>query len=150
MKRSVLLALSIPFMFAAPATAEDMKQEVTKLAAAYMDCFNKQDAACIAALYTKDGFLVNPAGKQVLTDYYGGAFKAGMNKLEVTVDETWQIDNDTPGAMGKFRVTGKSDKGEAMEMGGIWTAAYVKEDGKWKARMLTAAPKPPEQKAAAK
>jgi len=150
MKRSVLLSLCIPFMFAAPAAAEDMKQEVTKLAAAYMDCFNKQDAACIAALYTKDGFLVNPAGKQVLTDYYGGAFKAGMNKLEVTVDETWQIDNDTPGAMGKFRVTGKSDKGEAMEMAGIWTAAYVKEDGKWKARMLTAAPKPPEQKAAAK
>jgi uncharacterized protein (TIGR02246 family) len=150
MKRSVLLALCIPFMIAAPAAAEDMKQEVTKLAAAYMDCFSKQDAACIAALYTKDGFLVNPAGKQVLTDYYGGAFKAGMNKLEVTVDEVWQIDNDTPGAMGKFRATGKSDKGEQMELAGFWTAAYVREDGKWKARMLTAAPKPPEQKAAAK
>jgi ketosteroid isomerase-like protein len=66
-----------------------------------------------------------------------------MNKLEVTVDDVWQIDNDTPGAMGKFRVTGKNDKGDPMESAGIWTAVYVKEDGKWKARMLTAAPTPP-------
>jgi ketosteroid isomerase-like protein len=51
--------------------------------------------------------------------------------------------------MGKFRVTGKNDKGEPMDSAGVWTAAYVKQDGKWKARMLTAAPKPPEQKAAA-
>ena len=150
MKRSVLLALCIPFMFAAPASADDMKQEVGKIAASYMACFNKQDASCIAALYTKDGFILNPAGKHVLTEYYGGAFKAGMDKLEATVEETWQIDNDTPGAMGKFRVTGKNDKGEPMESAGVWTAAYVKQDGGWKIRMLAAAPKPPDQKAAAK
>jgi uncharacterized protein (TIGR02246 family) len=150
MKRSVLLALCIPFIFTAPVSADDMKQEITKIASAYMDCFSKQDAACIAALYTRDGFIVNPAGKQVVTEYYTGAFKAGMTKLEATVDDVWQIDNDTPAAMGKFQVTGKSEKGEPMEMAGVWTAAYVKEDGKWKARMLTAAPNPPEQKTAAK
>jgi len=145
MKRSVLFALCIPFAFSAPASADDMKQEVTKIAAAYADCFNKQDAACIAALYSKDGFLVNPAGKHAILVYYGNAFKAGMNKLEVTVDEAWQLDNDTPGAMGKFRVTGKNDKGEPMESAGVWTGVYVKEDGKWKARMLTAAPLPPKK-----
>ena len=149
MKRSVLLAC-IPFIFAAPASAEDLKPEITKIAASYMACFNKQDASCIAALYTKDGFFINPAGKHVVTEYYGGAFKAGMNKLEAIVEETWQIDNDTPGAMGKFHVTGKNDKGELMDSAGIWTAAYVKQDGGWKIRMLTAAPKPPEQRAAAK
>jgi uncharacterized protein (TIGR02246 family) len=145
MKRSVLLALSIPFALSAPASADDMKQEVSKIASAYMDCFSKQDPACIAALYTKDGFIVNPAGKHEIPVYYGGAFKAGMNKLEVTVDDVWQIDNDTPGAMGKFRVTGKNDKGDPMDSAGIWTAVYVKEDGKWKARMLTAAPTPPKK-----
>ena len=149
MKRSVLLALCIPFVFSASASAEDMKQEFSQMASAYMDCFNKQDPACIAALYTKDGFLVNPAGKHEISVYYSNAFKAGLNKLESTVDEVWQIDDDTPGAMGKFRVTGKNDKGEPMDTAGDWTAAYVKQDGKWKARMLTAAPKPPEQKAAA-
>ena len=149
MKRSVLLALSIPFAFSAPASADDMKQEVSKMASVYMDCFSKQDPACIAALYTKDGFIVNPAGKHEIPVYYGNAFKAGLNKLEATVDDVWQIDDDTPGAMGKFRVTGKNDKGEPMDTAGVWTAAYVKQYGKWKARMLTAAPKPPEQKAAA-
>jgi ketosteroid isomerase-like protein len=104
-----------PFAFSAPASADDMKQEITKIASAYMDCFSKQDPACIAALYTKDGFIVNPAGKHVITEYYGGAFKAGLTKLEATVDEVWEIDNDTPGAMGKFRVTGKNDKGEPMD-----------------------------------
>ncbi|WP_456631976.1 nuclear transport factor 2 family protein [Bradyrhizobium sp. URHC0002] len=98
-----------------------MKQEVSKIAASYMACFNKQDASCIAALYTKDGFIINPAGKHIITEYYGGAFKAGMNKLEATVEEAWQIDNDTPGAMGKFLVTGKNDKGEPMDSVGIWT-----------------------------
>jgi hypothetical protein len=81
MKRSVLLALCIPFFFTAPARADDMKQEITKIASAYMDCFVKQDPACIAALYTKDGLIVNPAGKHVVTEYYSGAFKAGMTKL---------------------------------------------------------------------
>jgi len=145
MKRSVLLALSIPFAFAAPASADDMKQEISKIASAYVDCFGKQDPACIAALYTKDGFLVIPAGKHEIPVYYGNAFKAGLNKLEATVDEVWQIDNDTPGAMGKFRVTGKNDKGEPIDSAGIWTGVYVKEDGKWKARMLTAAPAPPKK-----
>jgi hypothetical protein len=50
MKRSVLLALSIPFAFSAPASADDMKQEVSKIASAYMDCFSKQEPTCIAAL----------------------------------------------------------------------------------------------------
>jgi ketosteroid isomerase-like protein len=142
MKRSVLLALCIPFVFSAPASAEDLKQEFSKISSTYVDCFNKQDPACLAALYTKDGFVVNPDGKHELAAYYGGAFKAGLNKLESTVVETWQLDDNTPGAMGKWRATGKNDKGEPMEMTGVWTAAYVKQDGKWKVRMLTVAPDP--------
>ena len=143
MKRSVLLALCIPFMFSAPASADDLKQEVSKIVSAYMDCFSKQDPACVAALYTKDGLsLIRPGSTR--SGLYGDAFKAGLNKLKSTVDEVWQIDNDTPGAMGKFRVTGKNDKGEPMERV-AWTAVYVKQDGKWKIRMLTAAPIPPKK-----
>jgi ketosteroid isomerase-like protein len=143
MKRSVFLALCIPFVFSAPASADDMKQEVSKMISAYMDCFNKQDPACIAALYTKDGFLVNPAGKHEVSVYYGNAFKAGLNKLEIATDEVWQVDDNTPGAMGKFRATGKNAKGEPMEVAGVWTAVYAKQDGIWKSRMLTVAPAPP-------
>ena len=72
--------------------------------------------------------------------------KAGFNKLDVSVDETWQIDEDTPAAVGKFHITGKNDKGEAVDAEGVWSAAYVKQDGGWKIRMLTASVKPPPAK----
>ncbi|MBR0692930.1 nuclear transport factor 2 family protein [Bradyrhizobium lablabi] len=145
MKRSVLLALCIPFVFSVPASADDMKQEVSKIASAYMDCYTKQDPACVAALYTKDGIFINPAGKHDVATAYAGTFKAGFNKLDATVDEVWQVDDDTPAAMGKFHITGKNDKGDALDASGTWTAVYVKVDGKWKARMLTAAPIPPKK-----
>src|SRR3954454_7925609 len=113
MKRS-LLALCIPFAFMTPAVADDFKQEASKLVEAYKACYTKQDAACIAALYTKDGIWVNPDGKKDVTAAYTDTFKAGFNKLESTIVETFQIDNDTPGVIGKFHITGKNDKGEAV------------------------------------
>ena len=115
MKRSVLLALCIPFVFSAPASADDFKQEVSKMVLSYIDCYTKQDPACVAALYTKDGVFINPAGKNDVATYYGGAFKAGFNKLDSTVEEVWQVDNDTPAALGKFHITGKNDKGDALD-----------------------------------
>ena len=72
-------------------------------------------------------------------------FKAGFNKLDSTVEEVWQVDNDTPAALGKFHITGKNDKGDALNASGTWTAVYVKVDGNWKIRMLTAAPVPPKK-----
>lgn len=122
-----------------------MKQEVSKIASAYMDCFGKQDPACVAGLYTKDGVFINPAGKHDVAAAYAGTFKAGFNKLNSTVEEVWQVDNDTPAAVGKFHITGKNDKGDALDASGTWTAVYVKADGKWNIRMLTAAPMPPKK-----
>jgi uncharacterized protein (TIGR02246 family) len=145
MKRS-LLVLCIPFAFMTPAVADDFKQEASKLVEAYKACYTKQDAACVAALYTKDGIWVNPDGKKDVTAAYTDTFKAGFNKLESTIVETFQIDNDTPGVIGKFHITGKNDKGEAVDAQGTWTAVYVKQADGWKFRMLTAAVKPPEQK----
>ena len=145
MKRSVLLALCIPFMFTASASADDFKQEVSKMVLSYIDCYTKQDPACVAALYTKDGVFINPAGKHDVATAYAGSFKAGFNKLDSTVEEVWQVDNDTPAALGKFHITGKNDKGDALNASGTWTAVYAKVDGNWKIRMLTAAPVPPKK-----
>ena len=118
----------------------------TKIASSYQGCYTKQDPACVAALYTKDGAFINSAGKQDPLTAYTNTFKAGFNKLDASVDETWQIDEDTPAAVGKFHITGKNDKGEAMDAEGVWSAAYVKQDGGWKIRMLTASVKPPPAK----
>ncbi|TWI11307.1 uncharacterized protein (TIGR02246 family) [Bradyrhizobium daqingense] len=145
MKRSVLFSLCIPLMSTAPAFAQDVKQEANKIASAYEGCYAKQDPACVAALYTKDGIFINPAGKHDVATYYAGAFKAGFNKLDATVDDVWQVDNDTPAAVGKFHITGKNDKGDALDASGTWTATYVKVDGQWKIRHLTASPAPPKK-----
>ena len=145
MNRSVLLASCIPLVFSVPAKAEDFKQEVAKMVLSYVDCYAKQDPACVAALYTKDGVFINPAGKHDVATVYASSFKAGFNKLDSTVEDVWQVDSDTPAAMGKFQISGKNEKGDALNASGTWTAVYVKADGKWKIRMLTAAPVPPKK-----
>jgi hypothetical protein len=40
-------------------------------------------------------------------------------------------------------VTGKSEKGDPLEVNIIWTSLDVRENGQWKIRMLTTVPKPP-------
>jgi len=155
MKRLVLLALSIPFAFSAPTSAAEKAppnstEAAIKITATYMDCFNKQDAACIAALYTRDGKFINPDGKHEVLIYYTEAFKAGLSKLVAQMEEAWPIDADTLLAMGRFHVNGKNDKDEPIALNGVWTSTNIIEDGGWKILMMTVAPKPPEQKAAAK
>ena len=41
---------------------QDMRHEAEKLMFAYADTFNKQDAAGLAAFYTKDGVIINQGG----------------------------------------------------------------------------------------
>ncbi|WP_247294787.1 hypothetical protein [Bradyrhizobium sp. 87] len=60
-RRSLLLALCSSAFISAPALADEVKQEAEKLAVAYTDCVAKKDAACVAALYTKDGVQINRA-----------------------------------------------------------------------------------------
>ncbi|MGY2907043.1 YybH family protein [Bradyrhizobium sp. URHC0002] len=136
------LALSLP---AAAADADqNLKQELTKVASAYTESFNKKDAAGIAALYGSGGVLVNTAGLQTdITKLYEGTFKAGFDQNEATVDQAWPLGADTALAVGEYRLTGKNQSGAAIENAGRWTSVYVREGGNWKIRMLTAFPKPP-------
>ena len=46
---------------------------------------------------------------------------------------------------GEARVTGKSEKGDPLDLTVIWTALDVRENGQWKIRMLTSLPKPSPQ-----
>jgi ketosteroid isomerase-like protein len=135
--------------FAVPAVAaagdENLKQEVAKIGAAYADSFNKQDGAGIAALFASGGVHVNPAGPRTdIADFYQGAFKAGFDREEITVDQAWPLGADTALAIGGYRITGKNQSGAPIETGGIWTATYITEGGKLKIRMLSAMPKPPQ------
>jgi ketosteroid isomerase-like protein len=142
---SVLSILIVALSTPALAADADLKQQVEQIGSAYAESFNKQDAAGIAALYANGGVLVNAAGPQAdIEKYYQGAFKAGLNHEEITVDQVWPLGTDTALAMGQYRLTGKNQSGAPIESAGIWTATDVREGGKWKIRMLSAIPKPPQ------
>jgi uncharacterized protein (TIGR02246 family) len=133
-----------------PASAADLKQEVDKIGAAYVEAVNKQDGAAIAALFAKDGVLVNSTGPHAeIQQTEERAFKAGINHLESRTDQVWPLGANTAIGVGEFRLTGKSPAGAPMDFVGRWSATYVLEGGAWKIRMLTALPKgqPPADKA---
>ena len=141
---AMILATSTIFLSPASAVAADttVKQEVEKIASAYAESFNKQNAAGVAALYASGGVLVNPTGlhtdiEQLIKD----AFKTGFDHMEITVNQVWPLGTDAALAMGEFRETGKNQSGAPIEFAGVWTATDVREDGHWKIRMLTGMPK---------
>jgi ketosteroid isomerase-like protein len=136
----LLLAVS---SLPAAAAEQNLKQEVEKIASAYSENFNKQNAAGIAALYATGGVQVNQAGPTTdIAKRYEGAFKAGFNHNEITVSEVSPLGNDAAVSMGEYRLTGKNQGGAPLEAAGIWTAVDVREGGTWKIRMLSAIPKP--------
>jgi ketosteroid isomerase-like protein len=143
LKLTLVLVLTA---LALPARADDaaLKKEAEQLLTSYQECFNtKHDPACIAALYTADGIMVNPMGTTTPSKYYTSAFQTGFTKLNATVKEIYPAGSDGAIAVGTYHVTGKDKDGKELDAGGTWTAAYVKEGGKLKVRMLTAVPKPP-------
>jgi uncharacterized protein (TIGR02246 family) len=148
MTRTVLLALSVPFAFliSTPSSADDIKQDIGKIGSAYEACFAKQDASCVAGLYASDGVWINPTGKHDIKTQYEETFKMGFTKLEAVVQDAWMIDADTPAAIGTFHITGKNDKGDALNGSGTWTGVYAKNSDALKIKMLTVAPNPPPAK----
>jgi len=139
-----------------PATASDpgLKEEIGKIASAYEQHFGKKDAAGITSLFTKDYLRVAATG--VVTDntkYYENAFAMGLNRLEVRLTDVQAVSDNLALATGESHITGKSDKGEAIDFTVVWTSLNVRDNGQWKIRMLTSAPKaplPPQQAQAAK
>jgi len=131
---------------AMPATAADqnLKEELGKVASAYEQHFNKKDAAGITSLYTKNYLRVTQNGIEPdNTKYYEGAFKNGLDHLEIKTTDVQPLSDNMAILTGESRVTGKSEKGDPVELNIIWTSLDVRENGQWKIRMLTTLPKPP-------
>jgi ketosteroid isomerase-like protein len=138
---------------AIPATAADtnLKEELGKVASVYEQLFNKKDAAGITSLYTKNYLRVTQNGVEPdNTKYYEGVFKNGLDHLEIKTTEVQPLSDNMAMLTGESRVTGKSEKGDPLELNIIWTSLDVRENGQWKIRMLTTLPKPPPPQQAAK
>jgi ketosteroid isomerase-like protein len=144
MRTSYAFALIVTLFTPATAVAgdENLKQVVEKIRAAYVENFNKQNPAGIAALYADGGIIIDDTGPHTnIAEYYEGAFKAGLNHEEATVDEVWPLGTDALLAIGQYHITGKSESGEPIELTGFWTATDIRENDNWKIRMLSGFPK---------
>jgi uncharacterized protein (TIGR02246 family) len=147
MRRAAFLSiLAIAFIVPSAAFADDadIQKAAPQMASAYMDVYNKQDPAGLAALYAPDAVVVNPAGvRQVNAKFFEGLFADGPRRVETVFDQAWPLTADTALGAGTFRVTGTTLKGEPVDLKGRWTSTYVRQDGKWKIRMLTTMSLPP-------
>jgi uncharacterized protein (TIGR02246 family) len=128
---------------------QDTRQEAEKLIFAYAATFNKQDAAGLAAFYTKDGVIINQrgviSGPSAIEEYLQTLFKAGFNHEEVTVDQVSPLGADAVLVRGEYHITGQGQNG-AIKIDGNWGGVNVREGGVLKIQLIMAVPKPPPPK----
>jgi uncharacterized protein (TIGR02246 family) len=143
----------IALAFALPASAQSVdpsaQQGVERIVATYAEHLNKQDAAGLADLFTKDGVFVSqsPAGAvksgpQAIVQYYQGMFKNGVDHVDITLSQVEPLGSDVAIGWGEYQVAGQRQSGP-IKFGGDWTATYVRDAGMWKIRLLSLIPKPP-------
>src|SRR4051794_15634419 len=96
MKASILSIMIVALFVPAFADDADFKKQLEQIGPTYIERFNKQDATGLAALYATGAIIVDPAGPHTdIVKVYEGAFKAGINHIEVNVDQAWSLGSDT-------------------------------------------------------
>ncbi len=145
----IIAAVAAIGLIARAYAQDDMRQEAEKLIFAYAATFNKQDAAGLAAFYTKDGVIINQRGvlrgPSAIEEYLQTLFKAGLNHEEVTIDEVSPLGADAVLVRGEYHITGQGQNG-AVKIDGNFGVVNVREDGVLKIRFIMAVPKPPPPK----
>ena len=100
-----------------------------------------------AATYTSDAVTVSPTGVQEINaKVIEGWFANGPRTIDTTFDQALPLSADTALGIGTFRLTGKTLKGEPVEVTARWANTYVRQDGQWKIRMATMIPQAPPPK----
>jgi uncharacterized protein (TIGR02246 family) len=118
-----------------------------QMAKRFSDYYDNQDAAAVASMFTKDGVRVSSGvdavstGPEAIKDIVTTQFKSGLAHIDLVVDQVSVVGTDVAIAVGKYRSTGQGQSGP-LSVNGNWTEVNVREEGVWKIRLLTLAPKP--------
>jgi len=155
MRASIIVAFAaLGFVTSASAQQIDQntRQQIERIAAAYVENWNKHDAAGVAGLYAKDGVLVTAtgavrSGSQEIEQTYQGAMKTFPQHNGQTIEQISPLGNDADIRIGQFHLSGQGQNGPT-KLYGRYTAVDVREGGTWKIRLLTAVPIPPPAQAA--
>ena len=112
------------------------------------EAYNKNDAAAVAALFTKDALLVEPdglfSGRQAIEKRYADTFQQSpIISFNTSRARRYlnAIDNAVWGA-GQWTSTFQSQTGPVFALG-YWSAIYVREGDEWKIRLWTINQTPP-------
>ena len=140
----IIVSLAVP---AFAGDEADLKKATDQFDTTYIEGFNKRDTAVMATHFTTNAVVVTRYGLQTdVKKVFDAVLKAGFDHAEVQTDQFWSLGPDTAIGTGQSHYTGKNQSGAPIESSNFWTATYVKEDGKWKIRMLTGFPKAPPAK----
>ena len=146
-----LVVLAISFALPTYAQQKDLAdpQTTQKILAsfkAFEEAHNNNDAAAIAAFYTRDAVFVTPGGpiigRQAIQKWYTDLYqwwhpknyktKADGNAFHLigtAGNEAW--------ATGEWSETGQGKHGEPFRIKGYWLNIYVREADDWKIRVDT-------------
>ena len=130
---------------------QNTRQQIERIAAAYVENWNKHDAAGIAALYAKDGVQVTATGvktgPQEIEQAYQNAMKAFPQHNGQTIEQISALGSDADIRIGEFHLAGQGPNGPT-KLDGRYTAIDVRKGWTWKIRLLKAIPITPPAQAA--
>ncbi len=100
---------------------------------AFMDAFNRGDAAGVAALYTEGGQLLPPnadtmAGKGAIQAFWQGAMDMGIQSAQLEIVEV-EGHGDTANEVSRYTLCGEG--GQVLDQG-KYIVIWKREAGKWK------------------
>jgi ketosteroid isomerase-like protein len=152
-----LVGLAIGFAWPAFDQQKDtpdpqIAKQLDALGKKFDEAFDNNDAAAVAAIFTKDAVLVSPEGP-----VYG---REGIEKLYVNLFQKWhfsnyiaKVDQNSPHIIGtagneewnngEWSATIQGHNFRPIQIKGYWSAIYALEGGVWKKRMLTVNVTPP-------
>jgi len=119
-------------------------QKILAIAKAYAEAKSNNDAAAIAALFTRDAVFVTPEGpiisRQAIQKYYTDLYqrwhpKNCISKVDGNALHLIGTAGNELWATGEWGETGQGKNGEPLPIKGYWSMIYVREADDWKIRL---------------
>jgi uncharacterized protein (TIGR02246 family) len=159
----ILALIGSALTFTLPALAQqtetpdpELRQELLLLAKKFQDAWNSNDAAALAALYTKDAVEITDQGpihgREAIEKHFADLFK----NVHFSDDHTTYNDPTSPHILGtntnemwengEWTVTYQVKGSDPVQIKGYSASIAVREDGDWKKRMVVTIVTPPPAK----
>jgi uncharacterized protein (TIGR02246 family) len=148
---SVVVIVRLAISFAVPAFAQQtntpdpqLREVAETLTKKFNEAWDNNDAATLAALFTKDAVLVTDTGpiygRDAIEKIYAGLFKQVHFSNHIGKPDQYapHIIGTTGNEMwwnGEWTTTLQVQSGAPVQASGYWTSIVVREDGDWKDRM---------------